>query len=78
MVNEARKAELEALGIDDLESVCEEAGIDVTCFTKAELIEQLVKAEEPAEPAEEPGEGTGEGGEGTGEGGEGPPEPGED
>jgi len=58
MVNKARKAELEALSLVYLYERLRGTGIDVSRFTKAELIDMVLKKEEvlaePPEPVEPP------------------------
>lgn len=57
MVNKARKAELEALSLVYLYERLRGTGIDVSRFTKAELINMVLKLEEvPAEPDAPPRE----------------------
>ena len=48
------RAELEALGIVEIESLCDKAGIDVTRYSKAELIDRLLDAEGRYEPVAAP------------------------
>jgi len=56
MVNKARKAQLEELSLVYLYEQLRGTGIDVSRFTKAELIDMVLKSEGqvPAEPEPEP------------------------